>query len=315
MSVPGLVSAALGDEPVAATVDLQGDDTLYVSPTRTLIYRAEGLLSDESIDEYPHDAERVSIVNGRRKSKIELDYGLDGTKSISVPKNTLDDVLLPVLAGVLSAAGVTEAGERVLETFRFSELTIVVTSNRVVKHIGEAVWDEEFEEFPFEHVTDLDFEEGSVATQVVITCNGRQERFKAPNQEARAITECLQGAMFEYYDVDSLAALREHIQPTEEADATESGGGITFDAVEPLSTGTPAVQESEAAAEHLSNTPATEPTDSFADAGFEPAAASDDAAIIDRLDALGQQIDRQTELLEHHQRTLQQLIEELKRIR
>ena len=82
MSQPEIVQADLDDEDVVARVDLGGEDELYVTPTRTLLYRAEGLLSDESVEEYPHEAERVTVSEGRRKAKVTLDYGLDGEKTV-----------------------------------------------------------------------------------------------------------------------------------------------------------------------------------------------------------------------------------------
>jgi len=236
MSHPEIVEAALDDEPVAAEVPLGGDDALYVTQTRTLIYRAEGILSDESVEEYPHGAERITVSEGRRKSTVALDYGLDGEQSFSLPTKRLDQALHPVVAGVLNAADITDPGETVRQTFRFSELTLVITSDRLVKHIGAAVWDEDFEEFHFDDVTDLDFEDGSVATSVVLTIGGgRQERFKTPNDDARAVREALESALLAYHDAPSLEAFRESMAP-EEAEPTEKkdvdfGGGL-----DPLST-------------------------------------------------------------------------------
>jgi len=208
MSLPDLLAERLDDEEAVAEVSLGGDDHLVVTPTRTLVYRADGLLSDESVSAYPHDAERVVVDVGRRKATVTLDYGLDGEESLSVPDGVVDDVLHPVLAGVLNAAGVTDPGETVTRTFRFSELTLVVTSERLVKHVGRAAWDEEYEEFPYDSVRDLAFEEGEVATSVVLTTDDRQERFKAPNDAARAVREALTEAVLSFHGVDSLAALR-----------------------------------------------------------------------------------------------------------
>jgi hypothetical protein len=220
MTHPDVVQSALGDEGVAARVDL-GDDALFVTPTRTILYRADKLLSDESVEEFPHGAERVSVSTGRRKGTITLDYGLDGERSFSVPAKALDRALHPVLAGTLNAVGVTDPGETVKETFRFSELTLVITSDRLVKHIGNAVWDEEFEEFRYEDVTDLSFEEGSVATTLVLTLGGRRERFKAPNERAREVRERLTEAVLDHHGVDSVAALRERFG-VDEDDAPSS---------------------------------------------------------------------------------------------
>jgi len=80
--------------------------------------------------------------------------------NLGTDRPNADDDSTRVLAGVLSATGVTDPGESVIQTFRFSELTLVVTSERLVKHVGSAVWDEEFEEFAYADITDLDFEGG-----------------------------------------------------------------------------------------------------------------------------------------------------------
>ena len=208
MSLPDLLAGTVGDENVVAEVSLGGDDRLAVTPTRTLVYRSDGLLSDESVAEYSHDVERIAVSSGRRKAKLTLSYGLDGDETISVPAKRVDDVLHPILAGILSATGVTDPGESVVRTFRFSELTLVVTSDRLVKHIGSVVWDEEFEEFHYADLTDLDFEEGTVATAVVLALDSRSERFKAPNESARAVRETLVDAVCSFYGVDSLGEFR-----------------------------------------------------------------------------------------------------------
>jgi hypothetical protein len=232
MTHPDIVQSALGDEGVAARVDL-GDDALFVTPTRTILYRADKLLSDESVEEFPHGAERITVSSGRRKATLTLDYGLDGERSFTVPAKTLDEALHPVLAGTLNAAGVTDPGETIKETFRFSELTLVVTSDRLVKHIGNAVWDDEYEEFRYDDVTDLAFEEGSVATTIVVVLGGRQERFKAPNDRAREVRERLTKAVLAHHGVDSLDALRERF--ADDADDPPSSTVSFGDGPTPLS--------------------------------------------------------------------------------
>jgi len=236
MTLPDLLADAVAtaEEEVVAQVPLGGEDLLAVTPSRTLVYRAEGLLSDETVEEYGHDAERIDVSEGRRKATITLDYGLDGQKELTVPSGRLDDALHPVLAGVFAAAGITDPGESALRTFRFSDLTLVVTSRRLVKHIGPAVFDEEFEEFPYEDVTDLDFEEGSVATSVVLTTGDRRERFKAPNERARAVREALVDAVCEFHGVASLEEFRVTVGGDEEE---ETGGDPADfgDGPEPLS--------------------------------------------------------------------------------
>ncbi|PSP80220.1 hypothetical protein BRC81_03255 [Halobacteriales archaeon QS_1_68_20] len=232
MSVPGIVQEALGEEGVAAQVGLGGEDELYVTPTRTLIYRSEGLLSDETVEEYPHEAERVEVSRGRRKAKIVLHHGIEGERAFSLPANRLDDALHPVLAGVLNAAGVTDPGETVKRTFLFSELTLIVTSRRLVKHIGEAVWDVDYEEYPFADATDLTFEEGSVATQLVLEVGGRRERIKAPNDRAPEVRAELEEALFEFHDVTSVEGLR---SKTAGEDADDEPADAAADATDDVS--------------------------------------------------------------------------------
>ncbi|WP_435319103.1 DUF7115 domain-containing protein [Haloarchaeobius sp. TZWSO28] len=237
MDVPGIVESTLAGEDVAAEVSLGGENVLYVTPTRTLIYQSEGFLSDESVDEYPHEAERLTVKEGRRKTRITLEYSLDGERDFTVPANVSESVVHPVLAGVLNASGVTNPGETVTQTFRFSELTVVVTSERLVKHVGGAVWDEDYEEYHFADVTGLSFEDGSVATQVVLEVDGRPERIKIANDRAAEVKEYLQQSLFAYYDVRSLDALNDAVRP-EEVDEEERPSPIDFgEGVDPLDAG------------------------------------------------------------------------------
>ncbi|MFA1612279.1 DUF7115 domain-containing protein [Halobellus rubicundus] len=215
MSQPEIVQSDLAGEDVVARVDLGGEDELYVTPTRTLLYRAEGLLSDESVEEYPHEAERITVSEGRRKAKVTLDYGLDGEATISLPAKRLDRALPPIVEGVLRANGILDDDEDIERLFRFSELTIVIAGKRVVRHIGGNLWDEDFESYHYGDVTDLAFEDGSVATSVVLTVDGRQERFKAPNEDARAVRAALETTLLSYWEVDSLGELRAAAEPDE----------------------------------------------------------------------------------------------------
>ncbi|WP_313694519.1 DUF7115 domain-containing protein [Halorarum halobium] len=351
MSLPELVQREMGEEDPVAQVHLGGDDELFITPTRTLIYRGEGLLSDESVEEYPHDAERIEVSESRRKAKLTLDYGLDGEQTFAIPRKKLDGVLHPVIAGVLSAAGITDAGETVERTFRFSDLTLVVTSARVVKHIGGAVWDDEFEEFPYDDVTDLTFEEGSVATSVVLSVNGRQERFKAPAEEARAVRALLTDTLTAYYDVDGLEAFRA-LSADAEGEDEEGQAEVDFgDGPDPLSAEPAEVDDPQNATrdDPLEESPAgddagtgstveelsgnggastgttaganaggaaaaaTEPPeeDAFEGSGFEVAEPTDDAA--EELAALRAEVESQGERLDHQAELIEQLIQELRR--
>ncbi|QLK26148.1 hypothetical protein HYG81_00525 [Natrinema zhouii] len=251
MSVPGIVTATLDGEEIAARVSLGSDDELFITPSRTIVYRADGLLSDESADEYPHDADRLTLSEGRRKTKFTLEYALDGERTFTIPSSATDDVLHPVLAGVLNGNGITDPGETVVKTYRFSELTLIITSDRLVKHIGGAVWDGDYEEYHFDDVTKLAFEDGSVATQIVLTVDGRPQRIKAPNEQANDLRERLQRALFEYHDVGSLEELNETVGEDEDDD-TDAGRGASVDfggGVDPLDANPPEPDDHDASAE------------------------------------------------------------------
>ena len=226
MDVPVLVEDAIDPNGAVTRIDLGGGDELFVQVEKTIVHRAEGLLSDESVEVIPHDAERVTVEEERKKATITVDCGLDGTHSLTVPAARLDDALEAVLAGVLATTGVTDPDERTVEAFRFSELTVVVTTHRLLTHVGAATWDGEADVFDYDRVTDLAFEEGSVATEVVLTHDGRRERFKAPNEAARVLRERLVGALCTYHGVDSI--------PEIDGGSAEDGGTTRADPADPF---------------------------------------------------------------------------------
>lgn len=289
MSSPELVSSTLGGEDVVARVSLRDDDALFVSPTKTLQYHGQSLLSDESVDEFPHTAERLLLSSGRRKATIELDYGLEGTCKLTIPSDRIDAALHPILAGVLSAAGVTESGETVRKTFRFSELTLVVTDDRLIKHVGRAVWDEEYEEFSFATVSEFAVEEGRVATQFVLTIAGRAERIKIPNERARAFRECLEAALLAHHGIETLAELPSPDDTTETKTADETP-------FEPAS-----VEASDSLEESVSLHKIGE--------------IDENSSPLERLDALENALDTHLELLDEQYRELDRLRAELTRDR
>ncbi|WP_416840771.1 hypothetical protein [Haloferax sp. DFSO52] len=346
MSQPEIVQSVLGEEDVVSRVHLGGEDELFVTPTRTLVYRAEGLLSDESVDEFSHAAERLSVSEGRRKGKILLDYGLDGSKTIGLSVKRLDEALQPIVEGVLAAAGVIEDGESVVQSFRFSELTFVVAERRVVRHIGSAVWDEDYESYNYNDVTNLEFESGSVATTVVLTVGGRQERFKIPNEEARIVREKLSKALCAHFDVGSLEEFRVMMaeqkddEEGEERDNTDFGAGPdplsanpgelsdeptnatrSADDAEPTEGQT--VEATSVGSSPTETTTVEQRAEKVADAsdlgfessGFEPASkpADDTAELAAEVEALREAVEAQSEHLYYQQELIEQLIEELRR--
>ncbi|WP_340100663.1 DUF7115 domain-containing protein [Salinibaculum salinum] len=226
MEIPNLVRERLGGESIEATVNLGDEDVICVTPTRTILYRGEGLLSDESVSVYSHDIERLNLSVGRRNTKFSLTY-VDGTKEFKVPGDRADTLLQILMQGVLRVAGVADDDESVAGVFQFSELTLVVTESRLIKHIGAPVWDDDFEVFDYDDVTALDFEEGSVATQIILTVGGRPQRIKAPSEQAPKLKQTLTQTLCAYYDVSSLAELTGQLAENEDETDGESAEAAT----------------------------------------------------------------------------------------
>ncbi len=269
MTVPGIVQAALEDEDIAARVPLGGDDELFVTASATFVYRADGLLSGESVDEFPHTADRLTLSEGRRKTRFSLEYPLEGTNDFTIPAKLTDDVLHPVLAGILSGNGITTAGESVISTYRFSELTLILTSKRLLKHIGEAVWDEDFEEYRFSDVTNLSFEPGNVATQIVIAVDGRPHRIKAPNESADDVCERLKRALCSFHNVGSLEEFNDRRAPAEEEQQATDPAAAFGDGVGPLEMGGLGDDNTESDGEETAATATATASESSADTASE----------------------------------------------
>ena len=326
MSVPAIVRERLGDAEVVARVPLGGDDELLVTPDRTVIYRAEGLLSGESVEEYPHEAERVSVSEGRRKSTITLDHGIDGESSFSVPSDRFEEAIQPILGGVFETTGITERGEGIVELYRLGELSLVITDGRVIKHVGGALWDDEYEEYPFESVTGIDVEEGSVSSQIIVEVDGRPQRIKTPTDDARRIRTRIQDGVLAYHGASSYEEFRRNVEAELEAaaeaeEAADSGGAdAASDAAE---------ESPEAAAEpSTTEEPAEEPDDATPEGGEDgeksgmvfgegvgtvPVEESEDGdELADELASLRGAVERQNDLLRRHQQVIERLVRELR---
>jgi len=349
MDVPDLVRQSLGDEEIQAGVSLGDDDAICFTPTRSLVYRSEGLLSDEGVTEYAHDFERLAVSEGRRKTKYTMTY-VDREEKFTVPGNRTDAVLERLVESNLRIEGVLEDDESVTGVFRFSELTLVVAQQRVLKHVGSYTWDGDFEVYDYDDVTGLHFEDGSVATAVVIEAAGRPERIKAPNEQAGVVRRTIQEALFDYYEVDSLDALNRKIAvETEDPNADESddhSSGLGLDSgIDPLvsdsddseaaepepkpepgaatesttgaasaSTGERDASAGQSAQAAASTVDLESAADAASAAAESTAASSDDLeAVTDQLEDLTTAVEQQNKLLKQQQRTVKQLIEELRR--
>lgn len=342
MDVPALARERLGDEPVVGGIDLDGD-AVVITPSRTIVYHAEGLLSDESVAEFPHESERIEIREGRRKTTVRLQY-MEGDRDFSIPAGHIDELLAPLLWGILYATGVIDEDETVREAYRFSELTLVVTDARVVKHVGNALWDEEYEQFPYADLTTLAVEEGSVATAIVLGVADRRERVKLPNDRAKLVQRTVEQAVLDYHDVDTVEEFRAAVGADDDPGDEAEAGFVGFDTAdfEPLvgrtgegtSSGEP--DTTAASADQDTATSADRSGDAGDDVDGESAGAEDhasdpepddvdqvspgaegdrDESIPEQLTALTDAVNRQNELLEQQRETLDQLVEELRRDR
>lgn len=320
MTVPSIVRERLGEEGVTARVPLGGDDELLVTPDRTIIYRAEGLLSGESVEEYPHEAERVSVGEGRRKYTITLDHGIDGQSQFTVPADRFDEAIEPILAGVFTAAGITEPDEEVSDVYRLGELTLVVTDARVVKHVGGALWDEEYEVYPFEEVTAVDVEAGNVSSQIIIEVGGRPQRIKTPTDDARRIRSRIEEGVLAYHDAANYDEFLRSVQA--EAEPEASVEEPTTDAPEePQPRAEPSTDQPTADADPQPTEEASTTDDSsrsgmvFGEGvGTEPVESPEGTEndLADELAALRSAVERQNDLLRRHQQSIERLVRELR---
>ncbi|WP_436934807.1 DUF7115 domain-containing protein [Halovenus marina] len=346
MEIPDLIKQRLGGEEIESAVNLGDEDLICFTPTRTLLYRAEGILSDESVSVYDHDIERLNVSEGRRKTTFELQY-LDSTESFKIASGRAEPVLKRLLAGVLHTSDVTDDGESVVDVFRFSELTLVITEARLIKHIGASVWDEDFAEYPFESVTGLEFEDGSVATQLVLSVDGRPQRIKAPSDQARVVRDTLEKALFAYHDVESLDQLNSAVGVDDEPETDDSSDLSLDDTITPLVSDDPddsAEHDDPAESDTLLDTSGDESADNEDDESDQFSVTETDTAAesevgsqretdsqsetasaespIDpaefeemqtQLSKLTRAVGQQNELLKQQHETIERLIEELRR--
>jgi hypothetical protein len=181
-----------------------------------------------------------------------------------------------------------------------------------------------------------------------MTVDGRQERFKAPNEDARELRETLESALLSYWGVSSLEELREANEPEEEEPTAEDGEVSFGDGPDPLSAN-PAelseeprnatraesapddpvettanasagsvAQQVEAAPQSVEAETETAPDaaaddEGFEGSGFRSAAADADERVAEELAELRATVDRQGEEIRQQRELIEQLIEELRR--
>lgn len=347
-TLPQLLSDAIADATVLETVDIGGGDVVAVTTEATHVYRSDGLLSDESTERFGHDAERLSVRSKRRKTEIRLET-IDGGESFTVPAKVSDAIVEALLEGLLRTTDVVAPDEELVAQFRFSELTLVVTDECLLQHVGSAVWDEEFETIAYGELVGLDFERGSVATQLVIETGDRRRRVKVPNEQAGQVRRAIQDAVFAFHGVSSLEALREKLAPEDdesgetgpEPDGTngqrsaettadsetepepsqesevsdpeaDEGGFVTADWTPPADQDVTASGSRRATTRSEAADPDT-PDAAATGSATERPGAPDVAELATRVETLSKQVERQTELLESQRELIDQLVDELRR--
>jgi hypothetical protein len=163
----------------------------------------------------------------------------------------------------------------------------------------------------------------------VITVDGRQERFKAPNDQARSLREGLVSAVCAYHDVEDLDALRAATAEDDGEDAAaaepEAGDGtVSFgegpaplgssrdDEATATGTGTGTAGDAGRSVDVVGGSDDANADDGFGDSGFRSAGVVDEQAVARELAELREEVAAQNERLERQQQTIQQLIEELR---
>jgi hypothetical protein len=346
MDVPGIVRERLGDERRMTSVNIGGDDRVYVTPPQTLVYHSSGLFSRESIDEYSHDAQRFDVSADRREASFAFEYA-DGVRGFSVPRERIETILPPVLAGVLRTTGLIDAEESIEESYRFGERTLVVTDLRVLTSVGEAVWDRDHESYAYETITDLRFD-----NDLVIEIGSQSRRIELSGDGRREAYETVETALLAYHGVASIDELpqeRSERQP-EQVHATSETTAAEWDTPKRETSGASglsgAIDEAESGPNAASSSPPSRsttresPDSPIRDASEREVSVSSDPttaeprgeataspsetttpkrdgsgatdmAESDELVALRESVERQTEILEQQQETLERLVETL----
>ena len=214
MDVPGIVRERLADERRMTSVNVGGDDRVYVTPPKTLVYRAAGLFSSESIEEFPHDVGRFDVSADRREATFAFEYE-HGVEAFSAPRERIETILPPVLAGVLRTTGLIDEDERIEESYRFGERTLVVTDRRLLTSVGEAVWDREHDSYDYDRITDLRFED-----DLRIDVDGRPRYIELTGDGRREAYETLEDALCAYHGVASIDQLADGADERSATDRT-----------------------------------------------------------------------------------------------
>ncbi len=326
MELPALVESYLGDERPKTVLTLGDDDLAVFTSDTLLLYRAESLLRDAELSQYPTNATSLGVRGGRRKTTVILGYPTE-TRQFTVQNSHADAVVEQLLGTILRTTGSIDANESIAGVYRFSDLTVVVTESRLLKQIGTNIWGGEYDEFPFAQVERVTFEQGQVATQVVLSVGGRSERIKAPNEEAPRLRETLIDAVISFHNADSLEEFngRRSTEPT----GRSAVSAVALDeSISPLiESETPRDTDQSESWQSARETPSTtgrnESVSQYARSENPPGgddratgdSTTEGANVTAQLTALAQTVERQQEILERQAARIEELERDIERLR
>ena len=270
-------------------IELDDHRTLFVAPSRIIVYRESSLLAEESVDTYSTDVERLLLDEGKKQVTVTFEYADEDDHELQLPPETMANALKALLASVVRTNGVVDEDESIRELFRFNEMTVILTDRRVIQHLGTSLWADAHNSIEYEDIRDIRTEEGTISTGVIIETTESAERLKIPQDAADRFVELLDQSVCEFHDVASLGVLRG------DPNAGEPDPEPDLDRLRPLQVGD----------EYDSGD------------GSQPATDSNESVsnkeVLSQLDELSMAIERQQELLERTRRTIEQLEQTINR--
>lgn len=288
MSLPAGVSGLVDEDELIDDVALDGHRSLYVTPAKAVTFRERSLFTEESVDVYPTDIDRLLLEEGKRQSTVTFEYPDGQSSSLELPTEAMAPALKALLASATRATGAIPTDETILDLYRFNELTVILTDRRLLKHVGWAMWAASHDQIDYTDVRNIRVEQGQVSTGVNIDTDDGSDRLKIPHDTADDFVARLKSAVCDFHGIDDIGVLRG------DPDAGKPDPEPDLDRLRPLSVGDPDEDD----------------TDEFPDDRFTLAS---DHAIDERIDELETAIERQEAELESLRQALEELRDDLSR--
>lgn len=208
MTLPGGVSVLVGEDDIIDQVELDTHRMLYVTSTRAIAFRERSLFTEESVEVFPTNVKRLLLNRGKRQSTVTFEYTDRDDRELQLPSDATPPSIRALLESVVRATDVLEGDESIIELYRLNELTVIVTDQRLIKHVGQALWALPFDSIDYETVRDIESEVGQMSTGVFIRTTEGSDRFKLPKDVADRFVSRLEEAVCDYHDVPSVGVLR-----------------------------------------------------------------------------------------------------------